>query len=117
MPKKPRSSDGCGHFLVTGVVSAFFLVINGVLVASLYTLLAPLGPEFLQHPRAAAAIAVAAPLLFVLVEWWLIDWLVDVFSPGERAIGKEPSSPRRETPRTARRRSGNGRDAVRPARP
>lgn len=82
-------SDGCGHFLATGIVSAFFLVINGVLVASLYTWLAPMGPAVLSHPRAAGVIAIVGPLLLVFVEWWLIDWLVDIFSPRDKLAARD----------------------------
>jgi hypothetical protein len=92
--KKAPRSDGCGHFLVTGIVSAFFLVINGVLVASLYMWLSPLGPPILRHPRAASVIAIVGPLLLVLFEWWLIDWMVDVLSPRERAGKDRPTGPR-----------------------
>jgi hypothetical protein len=87
--RKTSRSDGCGHFVATGVVSAFFLVINGVLVTSLYTWLAPLGPPILSHTRAAAVIAIVGPLLLVFVEWWLIDWLVDVISPRDRTFIKD----------------------------
>jgi hypothetical protein len=91
MPKKVRQSDGCGHFLATGIVSAFFLAINGVLVSSLYVWLAPRGPALLAHPRTAGVVAILGPLLLVFFEWWIVDWVVDIFTPRNGGMARQKS--------------------------
>lgn len=109
--KRKARGDGCGYLVATGVVSSFFLVVNGILVASLYLSLTADGPRFLQHPRAASVIAIAGPALLVFIEWRCIDWLVDLLTPndgdGSRSLAQSRTSG--ESRRRAKSRSLLGR--------
>lgn len=73
--------DGCGFLLVTCLVTCCFLAINSTLVQILFGWLSPLGPEFFRRPRMAQLIMFTAPVLLVVVEWWLADRIVDRLSP------------------------------------
>lgn len=75
--KQRWGRDGCGFLIATCLFTCCFLVINGMLVVTFYAWLAPLGPEFLRNPKTAQAVLFAAPVLLLLVEWWVADYLVD----------------------------------------
>lgn len=71
---------GCGFLLRACLVTCLFLVINSVLVSSLYAWYKPSGPPIMKKNEFAQTIMFAVPVLLVFVEWWLVDFLYDRLS-------------------------------------
>jgi hypothetical protein len=73
--------DGCGFLVLTCLFSCFFLVLNSALVVRFYPMLAWAGPSFLRNTRIEQMMMFIGPVLLIVVEWWLVDLIVDLLSP------------------------------------
>jgi hypothetical protein len=72
--------DGCGFLVLTCVFTCFFLILNCALVSRFYGPLSSYAPPVLQHPRVTQAIMYVAPVALMLIEWWVVDLVVDLVS-------------------------------------
>ena len=86
--RRSRPRDGCGFLLATCLFTCIFLVINGAIVVSFYNWFAPRGPQLLSHPKIAQAFLFIGPVVLIVVEWWLADFLVERLT-GWRAKRRE----------------------------
>ncbi len=78
MAKRQRllsKSGGCGLVLATCLVACSLLIVNGVLVTMAYEWLLPSLPDFFIQPRVAQTIYFAGPVVLLLIELWLLDFL------------------------------------------
>jgi hypothetical protein len=80
---EPRR-DGCGYVVLTCVFSCLFLVLNSALLTRMYPVLAEYGPSFLENPRVIQAIMFIGPVILIFFEWWFVDLVVDLLTPGRR---------------------------------
>jgi hypothetical protein len=74
--------DGCGFLLLTCVFTCFFLILNVFAVSWFYPVLAALGPAWLKWQRVEQVILFMAPVLLIFLEWWCVDLIVDLLTPG-----------------------------------
>ena len=58
------------------IASALF-VANGVLVGLIYAQLAPLGPDWLRHPKVGQVVMFVAPVVMLVCQWWLFYFVSD----------------------------------------
>lgn len=58
------------------------LIINAVVVRALYGYL-PAEPAIFAHPRFGRAVMFVAPVLMLVVEWMVIDRLMDLLAGSE----------------------------------
>jgi hypothetical protein len=78
------SSEGCGTWVFTCVLSLLFLVINVALVRTIYSNLAmPLWPEVLRRPRIEQATHIVLPAALLFVQWWLVELFADWFKKSD----------------------------------
>lgn len=77
--KRRRGGEGCLYLLSVCVTACTLLVINAVVVRALYGFL-PADPEIFAHPRLGRAVMFVAPIMLLVVEWMLIDRLLDLLS-------------------------------------
>ena len=79
-PAKARSHarrDGCGFLIGTSVFTCLFLIINGVVLTTLYQWLYPGGPpDSTQEAKVVQILLFIGPVLLLFVEWSVIDLLV-----------------------------------------
>ena len=68
---------GCGFLLLTCIITCLLLLLNGILVTTLYNWFSPLGPDWLEREKVRQFALFVAPVLLILAEWWLVDFLVD----------------------------------------
>jgi hypothetical protein len=66
-----RRRTGCGLLLGSCVITCVLLVVNRVLVTSIYAALVP--PE-IDPPKLRTALAFLAIVALLFPEWWWIDW-------------------------------------------
>jgi hypothetical protein len=62
--------------ILTCVFSCLFLVMNSILVSSLFVWVFQFKMGFLTNPRIQQLIVFCLPVLMVFAEWWVIDMLV-----------------------------------------
>lgn len=72
--------DGCGYLITTCFFTCLFLLINGRLAFLAYRWLAPSGPHFVQQPRFAQFVLFLAPVLMLVIEWYVADRVVQQLS-------------------------------------
>ena len=82
---------GCGHLLGSVVLACLLLTLNGVAVTSLYHSWTSRLSEFWRSPRIAQTVLFLGPLLLLVVQWWVIDVIVDYVRPLPR---REKPAPR-----------------------
>jgi hypothetical protein len=87
-------ADGCGNWLFTCLISLLFLLLNVALIQNTYKMFVPLAPEYLQDVRMAQAIAILGPILLLLIEWWLVEFLADLLALRRTRKAKAGSSSR-----------------------
>jgi hypothetical protein len=64
--------------LFTLAVMCVLLLANSLVTAAIFRLLGELGWTPLQQPQRAQAFLLFTPLLVMIFEWWVIDWIVDL---------------------------------------
>ena len=84
MPGHPRR-DGFRFVLVTCVATCFLLALNGVLVASLYFHFNTPDASWNRYPKLTQAVVFMAPLVLVVLQWWIIDFLSRTLARRHRA--------------------------------
>ncbi|WP_164102995.1 hypothetical protein [Candidatus Laterigemmans baculatus] len=67
---------GCLFVIASTALTCLLLFINGGLVQAAYAMLAPTGPDFLSEPRVTQFVMFVGPVLLVVVEWVMIDYLL-----------------------------------------
>jgi uncharacterized membrane protein YhdT len=72
--------DGCGNWFFSCLISLLFLLLNIALTQAIYTMFSPVAPEVLQRTDVAQAIAILAPILLLLLEWWLVEFVADLLA-------------------------------------
>jgi hypothetical protein len=79
-PPTPRAAHlyGCGTILFTLAVMCVLLLANSLVTAAIFRLLGELGWTPLQQAQRAQAFLLFTPLVVMIIEWWLIDWIVDL---------------------------------------
>ena len=75
-----RAADGCGNWLFTCVISLLFLLLNVALIRAFYTTLTPFSPRLLREIRLAQAVAILGPIVLLLLEWWIVEFLADLLA-------------------------------------
>jgi len=68
-----------GSALLSALVTAVMLLINGSFVSVLLSAFASSGPEWLARPGVLQFILFVAPLMMVVVEWMILDTVADLF--------------------------------------
>lgn len=77
----PRTRLGCGYVLMSMFITCLLLVINGLIVTSIFfALTAPMPPGSV-HPRLGQGIVFLGPILLLIVEWWAFDVASDWLRP------------------------------------
>ena len=79
----PRSLSltrlGCGHLVLTLLVSCLLLVLNSLIVSNLLRTGLSALPEELRDRRWVQAIVFLGPVALLVVQWWAwdvtLDWL------------------------------------------
>ena len=72
MPGHPRR-DGFRFVLGTCAVTCVLLVLNGVLVASIYFHTSGTDSVLARYPKLTQAVVFMAPIVLVIIQWWIID--------------------------------------------
>jgi hypothetical protein len=85
-PTTPRTRLGCGFLCVSALLTCVLLAINGLIVLNLYNSIEPTLPsEWRSEPRRMLqAIVFIAPLVLLLIEWWVCDVTIDWLRPLRR---------------------------------
>jgi hypothetical protein len=68
--------------LLTCIFTCLFLVLNIFAVSWFYPALTALGPAWLKWPRVEQVMLFTAPVLLIFLEWWCVDLIVDLLTPG-----------------------------------
>lgn len=84
--KRRRGGDGCGYLVWVCLLTCFLLVVNAIVVRAIYVWYLPAAPPLVAHERFGRAILFIGPFLLLIVQWALIDRVIDFFakSPGEK---------------------------------
>lgn len=75
-------SQGCLFALLSTAVTCFLLFINGGLVSALCQAFGDLAPIWMQNPRSMQFIMFVGPVVFVIVQWMMIDYVMRRLSRG-----------------------------------
>jgi len=75
-----RRGDGCGFLLATCLLLGVGLFVNATIAMALFTVVKPTLPEMWQTSKASAFFIFAVPIGLVVLEWWLLDRVVDFLS-------------------------------------
>ncbi len=72
-----RNTVTAGSLIATGsaLLTGFLLFINGSLVMAILAALAQSGPKWLSKPAFSQFMLFAMPVLLVVVEWMMIDYV------------------------------------------
>ena len=72
-----RNIVTAGCLIATGsaVLTGFLLFINGSLVMAILAALAQSGPEWMAKPAFSQFMLFAMPVLLVVIEWMMIDYV------------------------------------------
>jgi hypothetical protein len=73
-------AEGCGNWLFTCLISLLFLLLNVALIRNSYGMFVPFAPNYLEDLRVAQAIAILVPILLLMVEWWVVEFLADLLA-------------------------------------
>lgn len=76
--KQRRGGDGCGFLLFACLMACVLLIINAVVLRTLYAWYLPQAPQFVQHPRFGRAVLFVGPLFMLVVQWALFDRIQDL---------------------------------------
>lgn len=84
--KRRRGGDGCGYLVWVSLLACFLLVVNAIVIRAIYGHL-PDTASLVKQERLGRAVLFIGPFLLLIVQWMLIDRVIDFFgkSPG----GKE----------------------------
>jgi hypothetical protein len=77
--KRRRGGDGCGYLFLVCLIACVLLVVNAIVVRAVYVSL-PNAPPVVAHPRFGRAVLFIGPIVLLVVEWTLLDRLIDFFS-------------------------------------
>ena len=88
MARTSPRRDGCGFLILTAVFTGIFLVINGGLFSGLYGLWRVIGPEIFSQPKVAQFCMFIGPVVLLVLEWWLVDLLVETLTPWLRRANR-----------------------------
>jgi hypothetical protein len=72
--------DGCGNWFFSCLVSLLFLLLNIALTQAVYTAFSPVAPDVFRRTDVAQAVAILAPILLLLLEWWLVEFVADLLA-------------------------------------
>lgn len=86
--KRRRGGDGCGYLISVCLIACFLLIINAVIMRTLYIWCLPAAPRVVAHPRFGRAVLFVGPFLMLIVQWMLIDRLIDCFSKSSSENGR-----------------------------
>lgn len=67
---------GCLFVIASTLLTCLLLFINGGLVQAAYAVLAPTGPALMGNPRVSQFVLFTVPVLLVVVEWVMIDFVI-----------------------------------------
>jgi hypothetical protein len=70
--RKRARRTGCSLLVTATLVTCALLVMNRIVVASLYVVTVP---SNLDYPQGRTVVSTLAMIGLLLPEWWLIDWL------------------------------------------
>ena len=73
--ERRRGSEGCGYMVFVCLFACLLLVINAIVVRAFYGWFLPAA-----DPRFGRAVLFVGPMLLLVVEWTLIDRLMDFFA-------------------------------------
>jgi hypothetical protein len=69
--------DGCGFLIATCVFTCLMLIVNGVVVTTLFQWSFPDGPpQSLQKIKLVQIVLFVGPVLLLFVEWTLLDFVL-----------------------------------------
>lgn len=75
-----QRADGCGFLLATCLLLGVGLFVNATIAMALYTFLKPGLPAMWQSSKVSAFFIFAVPIGLVVVQWWLLDRVIDFLS-------------------------------------
>lgn len=81
--KRRRGGDGCGYLLLVCLIACVLLVANAIVVRAVYGLYLPNANERLDreaYERLGRAILFVGPIVLLVIEWMLLDFLLDFFA-------------------------------------
>jgi len=78
--RKSSARGGCGFWLATCALACLLLLVNSGIAIGFYSALSALVPGAFDRPKLAQAVLLVVPVLMLVPEWRLIDWL------GERIV-------------------------------
>jgi len=78
--RKNTARGGCGFWLATCALACLLLLANSGVAIAFYGVLSAIAPNVFDRPKLAQAILLVVPVLMLVPEWRLIDWL------GERIV-------------------------------
>jgi uncharacterized membrane protein YhdT len=73
-------ADGCGSWFFSCLVSLLFLLLNIALVQAVYMASIPMAPDLLRRTDVAQAVAILVPILLLLLEWWVVEFIADLLA-------------------------------------
>jgi len=74
------SRFGCAGLLATTLVSCLLLGANGWVAHRLMIQLQNSTPDWIGRPKMAQVAVFVLPVIFLVVEWWIIDWFRDAWT-------------------------------------
>ncbi len=82
---------GCLFVIFTAFVACALVLINGLLLAGFYAPIETLATQTLGDEKFgqgfARAVLYLGPIFMLIVQWWLLDLLADLFSNDQRLDG------------------------------
>ena len=66
---------GCGFWIATCALACLLLLVNSAVAIGLYGALSAIAPDVFERPKLAQAVLLVVPVLMLVPEWRLIDWL------------------------------------------
>ncbi len=79
-----RHSGGCGYLLMVSFVASVLYALNSYLIRSIYQPISDLSPYILGNEKITHGIQIGVPVLMIMIQYWLFDYLVDRITLQER---------------------------------
>jgi hypothetical protein len=82
--KRGARRFGCLYLVLVCLTATLLLVLNGAVVWACVQALASTYPELTHEIKYFQGIMLIAPVIMILIEYRVYDWLVDCLAPIER---------------------------------
>ncbi|QDU93741.1 hypothetical protein [Lignipirellula cremea] len=92
MAKKSRRfrGDGCGFVLLTCLFMCCALLLNGMVAM---VAVSALRSTLLADERLHGFVLFLMPIGMLVIQWWIVDQVVDWLSPQQEENGRPPEQP------------------------